>query len=205
MEAIKQQQHHHHHHHHHQGSLNRFMSLSFLAKKAIKLFLVSVSIFSIIFSFSFSSYAMQVIANNIDKSYMFLLCNGILVFVVKNSARLIEESQQESDNSSDLINEKKTAKKRHNYQPEVVKFEKQSIVKEVVKEEAHQETEGKQEEQEQENHEALIIAAAEESNYVQEEVTGLISTEELNKKCEEFIRKMKKQIKFGSQQQLNMV
>ncbi|KAK2642289.1 hypothetical protein Ddye_024052 [Dipteronia dyeriana] len=144
------------------------MSLSFLVKKAIKLFLVSVSIFSIIVSFSFSLYAMQVIANNIDKSYMFLLCNGILVFIVKNSARLVGESQQESDNSSDLINKKKTAKKIHNYQPDVVKLsseEKQSIIKEVVKEEAHQETEGKQEEQEQEqeNHEALIINDAEDN------------------------------------------
>ncbi|TXG55530.1 hypothetical protein EZV62_020786 [Acer yangbiense] len=194
MEAIKQQ------HHHHQWSLNRFMSLSFFVKKAIKLFLVSVSIFSIIFSFSFSSYAMQVIANNIDKSYMFLLCNGILVFIVKNSSKLVEESQQENAYSSHLINEKKTTKKIHNYRPEVVKLsseENQSIIKEVVKEEAHQETEGKQEE---ENHEALIIAA-EESNYDQEDGTGSISIEELNKKCEEFIRKMKKEIKSGSQQQ----
>ncbi|KAK4847247.1 hypothetical protein QYF36_027491 [Acer negundo] len=197
MEAIKQQ------HHHDQRSLNRFMSLSFFVKKAIKLFLVSVSIFSIIFSFSFSSYAMQVIANNIDKIYMFLLCNGILVFIVKNSAKLVEESQQESAYSSYLINDKKTTKKIHNSQQEVVKLsseENQSI----IKGEAHEETEGKQEEQKQENHEALIIAT-EESNYDQEDGTRLISTEELNKKCEEFIRKMKKEIKFGSQQQLIMV
>ncbi|KAK3184536.1 hypothetical protein Dsin_031822 [Dipteronia sinensis] len=195
MEAIKQQ------HHHHQWSLNRFMSLSFLVKKAAKLFLVSVSIFSIIFSFTFSSYVMQVISKNIDKSYMFLLCNGILVFIVKNSARLVEESQQESDNSSHLSNEKKPTKERHNYQPEVVKLsseENQSIIitKEVpVKEEA-QETEDKEE---QENHGALITAA-EEYNYDQEDVTRLLSTEELNKKCDEFIRKMKEEIKFGSQQ-----
>ncbi|KAK1569333.1 hypothetical protein Q3G72_035564 [Acer saccharum] len=194
MEAIKQQ------HHHHQWSLNRFMSLSFFVKKAIKLFLVSVSIFSIIFSFSFSSYAMQVIANNIDKSYMFLLCNGILVFIVKNSSKLVEESQQENTYSSHRINEKKPTKKIHNYRPEVDKLsseENQSI----IKVEAHQETEGKQEE---ENQEALIIAA-EESNYDQEDGTGLISIEELNKKCEEFIRKMKKEIKSGSQKQLIMV
>ncbi|KAK3184537.1 hypothetical protein Dsin_031823 [Dipteronia sinensis] len=200
MEAIKQQ------HHHHQWSLNRFMSLSFFVKKAIKLILVLVSIFSIIFSFSFSSHAIQVIANNIDKSYMFLLCNGILVLIVKNSARLVEEPQQESDNSSHLINEKKPTKERHNYQPEVVKLsseENQSIIitKEVpVKEEAQEIEDKEEQEQEQENHEALIIAA-EEYNYDQEDVTGLLSTEELNKKCEEFIRKMKKEIKFGSQQQ----
>ncbi|TXG55529.1 hypothetical protein EZV62_020785 [Acer yangbiense] len=146
---------------------------------------------------------MQVIANNIDKSYMFLLCNGILVFLVKNSARLVEESQLESDNSSDLINEKKTAKERHNYQPEVVKLsseENQSIIitKEVTVKEEAQEIEDK-EEQEQENDEALIIAA-EEYNCDQEDVTRLLSVEELNKKCDEFIRKMKEEIKFGSQQ-----
>ncbi|KAL5794316.1 hypothetical protein ACOSP7_002910 [Xanthoceras sorbifolium] len=191
MEAIK----------HHQGNLKRFnISLSLFLTKAIKL-LVSVSIFSIVFSSSFfSSYAKEILAHNIDKSYMFLLCNGILVFIVKNSARLIDESPRQESYDDPL--EKKSMKKRHNQLEVVVKKLPEEISTRpslIVSKEVDQET------QEEEENEVLIISssAAEkegDDDDEQEDGTGLLSVEELNKKCEDFIRKMKKEIKFGSQQ-----
>lgn len=55
-------------------------------------------------------------------------------------------------------------------------------------------------EDEQGGHEIIVVDEDEEVEVGEEEVIGLLSTEELNKKCDDFIRKMRDGIKFEAQQ-----
>lgn len=137
---------------------------------------------------------------------MFLLCNGILVFIVKNSG-VINKSPEEKE--ADLVNAKNTIKEKQSEQ-QVVKLSEEKVDMEV---EEAQETEqrscvvvaeenavpvaqvdGNEEEAQEQECEILI------TDEDQEGGIGLLTTDELNKKCDEFIRKMKEGIKFEAQQ-----
>ncbi|KAI6688731.1 hypothetical protein NL676_025559 [Syzygium grande] len=75
--------------------LSRFTKSQFL-KKLTKL-LLSISVFSLLFStsnflsflqpwhFHLSTFPLRLVTHAVDKNYIFLLCNGILVFLAKNS------------------------------------------------------------------------------------------------------------------------
>lgn len=158
-------------------TMNKFSQSIFLKKAT----LVSVSIFSLVFSYSFSSYATQ-IAHSIDKSYMFLLCNGILVLIVKNSAGLTENNSRQE-----------------------IKYGGNHVQKDFDKEqEVSSSIEQKQQEVDEEESldEEDDLSDDEQVNDHQDEEEdslGLPSREELNKKCDDFIRKMKEEIKSGHQ------
>lgn len=129
---------------------------------------------------------------------MFLLCNGLLVFIVRNSG-LISSSGREQcgghgsreaealgaamEDSTTIIERKvEDGEERENG---FIAEEEQESERLVTEEEQQQEHE---EEQEEEKAEA--------------EEVGALSNEELDKKFEEFIRKMKAGIKLESQQVL---
>jgi hypothetical protein len=165
-------------------------------KLATKL-LAPVCFFSVIFSYSsllpFISNFMQFPSFNIDKNYVFLLCNGILVLIVKNSVLKISDSHL--DSSANLYGEQN---KKSGYSPhklvEVSEITKPALVAEekvvVEVEEVREDEQG--------GHGIIVVDEDEEEE--EEEVIGLLSTEELNKKCDDFIRKMKDDIKFEAQQ-----
>lgn len=192
---------------HHQPILSKFSHKSFFIKMATK-FLLPVSIFSIVVSYSsLISAALKLFSGySIDKNYMFLLCNGILVFIVKNSG-VINKSPEEKE--TDLVNAKNAIKGKESEQ-QVVKLSEEKVDMEV---EEAQETEqrscvvvteenavpvaqvnGDEEEAQEQECEILITDEDREGGI------GLLTTEELNKKCDEFIRKMKEGIKFEAQQ-----
>jgi len=134
---------------------------------------------------------MQFPSFNIDKNYVFLLCNGILVLIVKNSVLKISDSHL--DSSANLYGEQNM---KSGYSPhklvEVSEITKPALVAEekvvVEVEEVREDEQG--------GHGIIVVDEDEE----EEEVIGLLSTEELNKKCDDFIRKMKDDIKFEAQQ-----
>ncbi|XP_030541370.2 uncharacterized protein LOC115748868 [Rhodamnia argentea] len=78
-----------------QQKLSRFTKSQFL-KKLTKL-LLSISVFSLLFSsssllsflqpwhFQLSTFPLRLVTHAVDKNCIFLLCNGILVFLAKNS------------------------------------------------------------------------------------------------------------------------
>lgn len=191
---------------HHQSTLSKFSHKSFIIKMATK-FLLPVSIFSIIVSHSsLMSFTLKFFSGySIDKNYMFLLCNGILVFIVKNSG-VINKPPEEKE--TDLVNAKNAIKEKESEQ-QVVKLSGEKVNKQAEEaQEAEQwscvvvaeenvmpaaQDDGDEEAQEQE-YEVLITDEDEEGGI------GLLSTDELNKKCDEFIRKMKEGIKFEAQQ-----
>lgn len=118
---------------------------------------------------------------------MFLLCNGILVLIVKNSG-LINKSQPQETNQ---INGETSIKRS---------IELPELKTEVA--------EGKTVAMEQNSEENVLLITEDvaddqiEEDEQGEEEVGLLSAEELNKKCDDFIRKMKEGIKYEAQQVL---
>lgn len=191
---------------HHQPILSKFSHKSFFIKMATK-FLLPVSIFSIVVSYSsLISAALKLFSGySIDKNYMFLLCNGILVFIVKNSG-VIHKSPEEKE--ADLVNAKNAIKEKQSEQ-QVVKLSEEKVDMEVAEAQPEKrscvvvadenvvpvaQVDGDEEEAQEQECEILITDEDREGGI------GLLTTEELNKKCDEFIRKMKEGIKFEAQQ-----
>lgn len=198
--------------------------------KVIKL-LLSVSVLSILLSYSslvsfllhsfnaFTSAAsVKLFSYSFDKNYMFLLCNGLLVFIVKNSG-LIGTSPP---GSTDLNNDEHAPKNSEN-RKRVVELAETTAPKakeEVVNVEVEQEQEREddeifitvEEEAEEEDKRVLItqdeeeegcrnsLIMVEDHDAYEEEGIESLSREELNKKCDDFIRRMKEGIKLEVQQ-----
>ncbi|CAB4274521.1 unnamed protein product [Prunus armeniaca] len=197
--------------------------------KVIKL-LLSVSVLSILLSYSslvsfllhsfnaFTSAAsVKLFSYSFDKNYMFLLCNGLLVFIVKNSG-LIGTSPPGSTN---LNNDELAPKNSENRQRvvELAETKAPKAKEEVVNVEVEEEQEREDdeifitvEEEEEEDKRVLITKAEEEEgcrnssimvedhDAYEEEGIESLSREELNKKCDDFIRRMKEGIKLEVQQ-----
>uniref|UniRef100_A0A7N2R5Z2 Uncharacterized protein n=2 Tax=Quercus lobata TaxID=97700 RepID=A0A7N2R5Z2_QUELO len=183
--------------------------------KAIRL-LLSVSALSILFSsfslllflllsfhaHNISTLPMKLFGYTIDKNYMFLLCNGLIVFIVKNSGLVGNSHSQSGDNL--YLNEEHGIKNGH----------RQQSVPELSENKALDLDESKivvmefEEEQVIANRSlSLITVVGGGENELltmqdeeEEDGFGLLSTEELNKRCDDFIRKMKEEIKFGAKQ-----
>ncbi|XP_020222137.1 golgin subfamily A member 6-like protein 7 [Cajanus cajan] len=232
---------------------------------------VSVSLCSFIFSpssfllffhyikFYFSTFPFQLYTHNIDKNCMFLLCNGLLVFVgitrslsgsncdEKTSTYIKDGSHSQSHFSVIETNElmleiveteeKSSEHDEQNIAAEQVieietcaeevqeDIEKIILVDEgqekgsslVLKEEEEldEETElldvGHEDEEEEDKGSEFDYFLIEESmeeeeeNVEEEEECCMLSTEELNRKVEDFIRKMKEDLRIEAQRQLVMV
>lgn len=169
----------------HQVTLYEYIK-SFFDLKMATSFLVSVSVFSIIVSrFSLQPFLLNIFKlsyfsayKTIDKNYMFLLCNGILVFILKNSVVLKYNPPQQPDHV--VASSEKFSKKRINrrispmVEKRVIQERELALVAVVAEDKQAQENELEDED---------------------EEKKGSLSRDELNKKCDDFIRKMKQVIK----------
>ncbi|CAJ2633759.1 unnamed protein product [Trifolium pratense] len=219
--------------------------------------LISVSLFSFIFSptslfvflhyfkFYFSTLPFQLFTHNIDKNSMFLLCNGLLVFVglTKSFSASSSDDDKSSDSSDDLSSSKyieEEDKEEDCSQSHVLDVESNDLIlvredekitsepveqNAVAEEEAEDEVEENIEniifinDEEQEEEVELFDAddeegdkgsendyiLIEENNIEEEEEESCISTEELNKKFEDFIRKMKEDLRIDARRHLIMV
>ncbi|OMO83720.1 hypothetical protein CCACVL1_11248 [Corchorus capsularis] len=238
-------------------------------KKLTKL-LLSVSVFSLFCSHSYwislfrslnfhNTLPFQLFSHTIDKNCIFLLCNGLLVFVAKYSG-LISSSSKYEDQSNFKSYEDVPQSEPVNLEEKAPLLEKEIALEsadqalensimvegrhEEEKEEAEAETEignfTVQEEEEEEEEKWGLMTLEEEENggfveedegevkgsendlfvqefeesenygrdYEEEEVVEgnrVLSTEELNKRFDEFIRKMKEELRIEARQQLVMV
>ncbi|KAJ8429456.1 hypothetical protein Cgig2_015308 [Carnegiea gigantea] len=186
----------------------------------------------------------QLLSAVTDKKYIFLLCNGILVFIAKYSSRTVKNqpsTQQEmmSTDHNDLLFRNYLQPSLENATLEeyvVAEEEKEEDVirlleaKEVMPEEELQEedtqfliTDGGEREEDDDD-EGYVREQYDNESYIEDEVKEVvleelqeleqeeeeeeeiaeISTEELNRKFEEFIRKMKEELRIEAQQQLIM-
>ncbi|CAI9760232.1 unnamed protein product [Fraxinus pennsylvanica] len=158
------------------------------------------------FDFGFSSnvqFSALIFSHALDRKYAFLLCNGILAFLAKS---LSFSSSSNGENMNPVSESKEAAPPEDNEESAIIyDTEKLAISQE---EKDHKE---KQEEVEERESRVLIVESEEEDEDDEEE-SGLIidgeeegikddvkvSTEELNKKFEEFIRKMKEEIRIAA-------
>ncbi|WJX65116.1 hypothetical protein P8452_49813 [Trifolium repens] len=148
-------------------------------------FLLSFSFFFLLFSLfpllsqSLKPFLMQFFGYTIDKSYMFLLCNTLLAFIALYSSLF---------NTSSSI----TPESMYAFESEKInRFE--YYISEIT--EPIMEIESSQKEEEEKS---LMIVEEPENIVIEEEEGNALmiidendETEELNKKCEDFIKKMK--------------
>ncbi|XWS11347.1 hypothetical protein CRYUN_Cryun38cG0076100 [Craigia yunnanensis] len=254
-----------------QQSLSQFIKSQFYRK--LTQLLLSVSVFSLFFShyywlsllhsfnFNFhSTLPFQLFSHTIDKNFIFLLCNGLLVFLAKDSGLISSSSKYNlSDDQSFKSHEDVPQSESIVLEPKAPLLEKEVALESAEALKNGAVTEGRQEEEEElavaekeienftleeeeedgenwdlvtsgeeEEENAAFVAEDEEEvkgsddnlfvqdfgeseNYEREEeevelVEGnrVLSTEELNKRFDEFIRKMKEELRIEARQQLVM-
>ncbi|GLT56962.1 hypothetical protein SLA2020_299740 [Shorea laevis] len=247
--------------------LRQFIRSQFL-RKFTKL-LLSLSVFSLFlshsscismlhsFNFYFQTLPFKLISHNIDKNCIFLLCNGLLVYLAKFSG-LISSSSSKHNNADESFLGYEDVQHSETIVMEsqvpllenevMVETENGSLIetqnKYIIEEAAERETDHKflkeeeetqerkgfqipdgEQEQEDEDDESEDFSEEEEVKEIggryrystvqeveeeeeeeeREEGNGLLTTEELNKKFDEFIRKMKEELRIEARQQLIMV
>jgi flagellum-specific peptidoglycan hydrolase FlgJ len=150
------------------------------------------------------------LSHYLERKYMFLICNGILAILAKSSVSSSETPA--SDDQSNLGDERQlssaptlsSAKAEATVDDQEVQVASVESLEDIVL------ATDEEEEEETTSSQALIT---EEEEYIEEKRECLVkqeeegneelaSTEELNRRIEEFIRKMKEEIRIEAQQQL---
>ncbi|CAJ1971503.1 unnamed protein product [Sphenostylis stenocarpa] len=205
--------------------------------------------------FYFSTFPFQLFTHNVDKNCMFLLCNGLLVFVgitkslsgsrsddkpstfikddgspsqfsVIEANELMLEITETEEETSELVEQNTAAEKvieaencaeeevQENIEKVIVVDEGQekgsSLVLKEEEKELDEETEqldvgDVEEDKRSEIDHLLTEESMEEEEENVEEESSKLSTEELNKKFEDFIRRMKEDLRIEAQRQLVMI
>ncbi|KAM3301411.1 hypothetical protein P3S67_015913 [Capsicum chacoense] len=201
----------------------------YFLKKAMKI-LLPVSLFSLVFSQSYSLlpslfysfqefasyFSVQLFTYSSERNYIFLLCNGILVFIIKNSGLIstnISHHHQHSPKESHKefkSSEYKNQETKKVFLEKVVEIENKEEQIETMSEVDYQEEKKGQldalkfplcmdskEELDQkgllyEDYQENDIEIVEELEEDEEELEETL--EELHKKCDDFIKKIKKEI-----------
>ncbi|XP_028752712.1 uncharacterized protein LOC114712360 [Neltuma alba] len=150
------------------------MNLLNVQKLRIIKFLLSILFLSVFFSIVpllLQSLKPFLAMLAIDKTYMFLLCNGLVVFILKNSGLVHVKKDLEIQNNPNPI--------QNNPNPPEATEEKEDNRERMVS--------GEKKEEEEEQGICHAIGAIDEEEEEED-------TDELNQKVEEFIRKMKEAI-----------
>ncbi|KAF7803862.1 putative transmembrane protein [Senna tora] len=163
---------------------------------------------------SFNAYFFSMIPRTLQRKYMFLICNAILAFLATSSISSsptspslnLELQPSDLSHTNTLLSENASLmlqqdveepKLEQEHHEQVINIEAEEV--EEAKNEAsvahQQQEEEEQEEEEEEEDEAedkTLMATNEER----------VNTEELNRKFEEFIRRMKEEIRIEARSQL---
>ncbi|XP_052178823.1 uncharacterized protein LOC127792387 [Diospyros lotus] len=212
-------------------SLTQLMRSLFLRK--ITQLLLSVSVFSFIFSCSewYYSFKAPMLSQAVDKNCIFLICNGILVLLAKTSGcnshpfKMIEDREAPLLEMEDSFLDKQVSLEAMEPSENALIEEEEApnglLVKLEEEEDEEEEEEEEEEapngllvkeEEEEEASNGLLIEGEEEgtteNNGFPDELEGeneAMSTEEWNKKFDEFIRRMKEEFRIEAcEQQLIM-
>ncbi|KAG8387181.1 hypothetical protein BUALT_Bualt03G0226600 [Buddleja alternifolia] len=164
-------------------SMNYSSKVYYYFMKAIQI-LLSVSIFSFLFSQSFSSkFSIKFFTYTTERNCIFLLCNGILVLIIRTSGLIGIIKPVNSSLKGSRIDDDHGEKANN-------------IIKKVGF--SDEETAGQKMIAEVENggikqdYQSFDIEEHEEEE--EEGIDEVLSRDELNKKCEDFIKKVKQEI-----------
>ncbi|TQE02486.1 hypothetical protein C1H46_011894 [Malus baccata] len=173
------------------------------------------------FNAYFSTLLLSIFTHTLERKYMFLICNGILAFLAKTStnscccscndesdedgiAYVADEGEEEptltSEEAEEEVGQLQDLEKQQNgslYTENHEEMQPEAFVEEEEEEEEEvSESLMKQGEEETETQELATNSDVGDDQY---DLTS--STDELNKKIEEFIRKMKEEIRIEAQRQ----
>ncbi|KAK9084629.1 hypothetical protein Sjap_025040 [Stephania japonica] len=171
-------------------------------KKAFTV-LVSISIFS--FFISYSSWLPLLVHSlnlyfnlySINRSYMFLIFNGILAFLARNSGLILSSPFQIDRHDEKAGIQYRNLEVNYDVATENAIVEKKSNEGNEIEMVAENGGDAEQLEAEEEQEDELIESSI--AYEGEEEDDESLSTEELNKKFDEFIKKMREEIMFESQ------
>ncbi|XP_010465116.1 PREDICTED: uncharacterized protein LOC104745548 [Camelina sativa] len=187
-------------------------------KRLTKFIVVSIWVLSLLVTHNFYLYrfTIQLVTHAVDKNYMFLLCNGLLVVVAKCSGLNVSSKPIETSNANktfdyqDFKSYGTILELEYNCADgiggtESFLAEEVTTIEEVTK---HQETEEDDDEEDDtlaDNDGDEVCDLREEEE--QDDVELLTSTEEeeMNKKFDEFIRKMKEELRIEARRHLILV
>ncbi|KAM1214024.1 hypothetical protein ACFX2I_005392 [Malus domestica] len=177
------------------------------------------------FNAYFSTLLLSIFTHTLERKYIFLICNGILAFLAKTSTNSCCCScNDESDEDgiayvADEGEEEPTLTSEEEEEPTLTSeevgqlqdLEKQQNVSLYTENHEEMQPEAFVEEEEEEEVSESLMKQGEEETETQELATNsdvgddqydlTSSTDELNKKIEEFIRKMKEEIRIEAQRQ----
>ncbi|CAG7877719.1 uncharacterized protein LOC103870193 [Brassica rapa] len=190
-----------------------------LMKKLTKFIVISIWVSSLLITHNFylCKLTIQLVTHAVDKMYMFLVCNGLLVFVAKysgliSSSKPVEESWSSTDQTFDHrdFDSYDATLELEYYSDDHDRETKTFLAEEVSTQD--QETEEEKEDEDEESDEPLpnngdleeecdIRAESRE----EEDNVGMVTEEDINKKFDEFIRKMKEELRLEAKQHLILV
>ncbi|KAK8505965.1 hypothetical protein V6N13_002622 [Hibiscus sabdariffa] len=166
------------------------VSLKLVTKILLPFSLLSAILsYPLLFNFQTLAYSLQLFSFSVGKNYMFLLCNGLLVFIATSSG-LIGGCGVESGTKAD-----KAPRNRKGGGQKELEVESSEPKVSILKAEVDQREEDlplvAEDEGEEERSNELVPVEEDEDGEL-----GLMSHEELNQKCEDFIRRMRQGIQF---------
>lgn len=197
-------------------------------KRMVK-FIVSICVFSLVlalffsffslfphsFTVYFSTFLFSLLSHGMERKFMFLICNGILFLLATSS--VLQDSSPPSSSSSFGYSSFSHSVHHDQFEHDLVaaasdgydsdESEHQNQEHEEQEEEHEQEDE---EDDEDEEDEGCFTEEVEEEEEEEEEAKRrdlevVVSTEELNKKIEEFIRKMKEEMRIEAAQTQQLI
>ncbi|XP_055823570.1 uncharacterized protein LOC129892060 [Solanum dulcamara] len=187
----------------------------YFLKNAMKI-LLPVSVFSLVFSQSyslcpsllhsfhelFSYFSIQVFTYSSERNCIFLLCNGILVFIIKNSGLISTTNISDQESHKEFNStESKNQETKTEFLEKVVEIENQEKVEEETEilSQSDLVSVGTIDVKEDQESYVQIIEELEEEEEEEEtlEEEEEETLEELHKKCDDFIKRIKKEIIRG--------
>ncbi|XP_044496429.1 histone acetyltransferase GCN5-like [Mangifera indica] len=172
------------------------------------------------FNVYFSTFLFSFLTHTFERKYMFLICNGILVFLAKTSVSSSSSCVGKKFSSgTEMYSEVKAAlhdvtrttesdslknvalaaeEDQEQEDSEEKKKEQGYPSREEEREKEALRAEGEDEEEEEEEEKEEVVEATEGENTEDTQ----INTDELNKRIEDFIRRMKEELRIEAQRQL---
>ncbi|KAK7412731.1 hypothetical protein VNO78_04319 [Psophocarpus tetragonolobus] len=203
--------------------------LSLSAFSVFVLYCCGFSIHPESFSAYYSTCLFSMFTHTLERKYMFLICNGILAFVAKTSLMNSSDSADtfdplsetkatvsdnavvplvasfESPENVPLVVEEQKGQEENNEQVSDEIAHEEAIIMCTTTEGGESEAYITEEEEDEEGETESRVEVAQQDDLAETTITtneDLVSTEELNRKFEEFIRKMKEEIRIEAQRQL---
>ncbi|KAG2305736.1 hypothetical protein Bca52824_025484 [Brassica carinata] len=186
-------------------------------KKLTKFIVISFWVSSLLITHNFylCKLTIQLVTHALDKTYVFLVCNGLLVFVAKYSGLIASSKPVEeiwSNRGIDSYNSMLELESYSVHERGTESFLDEEVSTKDQETEEEKEDENVEDGDEEESDEPLPKNGDLEDECdipggfrEEEDNVGMVMEEDINKKFDEFIRKMKEELRIEAKQHLILV